>query len=483
MSAKSPAALGAMIVAHQNFCRKFRMRTNPDKSKLMRFTRCATGDEFSLTVGGLRFSTPEKKAGQDRCVQKFLGFALDSGLTGRAHVKRQLGAAKARCRSLDVISRYMGERMALWYLRTTVAPSVLFAMELVPARLCGADLRAVHTLLIAEAVRLGDKGGNPVRSTPVDGAPVANLRRDGLVSETSELPWDIEVSKRALRLLGGLNRARGSGSLAAAVLEGGAGRQFVQRAEHVAATWGVSTWPDPDEWGMRRWKATLKEQAGLAAAGEVERLKVARSSAAGRAVDDVYVRCMSDSRDDAARWDALLVDPAVRRTVRELKIGAIPEVRANVVKRFGEGRKEHWNRLGRFDRAQPPGFGQTQQYCLGCPCRPAGQQVVQDAAHVLLECAYSEAARVAALRAADVFVSCLGQVAVRAWWDWKGSAAKLWYLLQPQSEIDARVDRQLRGLALGAWVRAMVPVRAQVAAVNVGFGELVSGMARRVAAL
>ena len=86
-------------------------------------------------------------------------------------------------------------------------------------------------------------------------------------------------------------------------------------------------------------------------------------------------------------------------------------------------------------------------------------------------------------RAADVFVSCLGQVAVRAWWDWKGSAAKLWYLLQPQSEIDAGVDRQLRGLALGAWVRAVVPVRAQVAAVNVGFGELVSGMARRVAAL
>ena len=51
------------------------------------------------------------------------------------------------------------------------------------------------------------------------------------------------------------------------------------------------------------------------------------------------------------------------------------------------------------------------------------------------------------------------------------------------SEIDARVDRQLRGLALGAWVHAMVPVRAQVAAVNVGFGELVSAMARRVAAL
>ena len=150
--AQSKLDLERLIAAHQRFCSAFRMRLNPKKSKLMRFSRhAADEDEFSLCVGGVRFSTPEKKAGQERCVHKFLGFWLDSGLTGKVHARRQLGMAKAKCNSLDLISRYMGESMALWYLRTTVAPSALYAMELVPTRVCAADLRMVHTMLSAIA--------------------------------------------------------------------------------------------------------------------------------------------------------------------------------------------------------------------------------------------------------------------------------------------------------------------------------------------
>ena len=37
--AKTPEGMEAMIAAHMNFCRKFRMRLNVAKSKLMRFTR------------------------------------------------------------------------------------------------------------------------------------------------------------------------------------------------------------------------------------------------------------------------------------------------------------------------------------------------------------------------------------------------------------------------------------------------------------
>ena len=60
--AKTPDGLGlaAMIAAHMNFCRKFRMRLNVSKSKVMRFTRDGD-DTLRLDVSGCTFSTPKKR--------------------------------------------------------------------------------------------------------------------------------------------------------------------------------------------------------------------------------------------------------------------------------------------------------------------------------------------------------------------------------------------------------------------------------------
>ena len=181
---------------------------------------------------------------------------------------------------------------------------------------------------------------------------------------------------------------------------------------------------------------------------------------------------MGATRGDASCWQDLLVDPAVRQAVRELKIGALPEVRTNLVKRFGVGRAQQWRSLR--------GFGRSQEQCLECPCG-LGAIRTQDAAHVVLDCAYSESARVAAVQAADTVVLRMGQAGVSAWWGRKSASEKLRYLLQPVSELSSCADQQLRAHATKAWVSGMRFARARVADGNAQFGETVSALARSVA--
>ena len=162
------------------------------------------------------------------------------------------------------------------------------------------------------------------------------------------------------------------------------------------------------------------------------------------------------------------MDPIVRCAMRELKIGAMPEVRTRMVKRFGLGRSEHWAKL----------CSRVQERCLECPCQPEGQRKVQSPAHVLVDCGFSAPARAAAVQAADAVVQHMGQAGVSAWWGSKSAADKVWYLLRPVSELAECADLQLRGCAGVAWVRGMELARALVVDANGGFGELVSRLAR-----
>ena len=65
----------------------------------------------------------------------------------------------------------------------------------------------------------------------------------------------------------------------------------------------------------------------------------------------------------------------------------------------------------------------------------------------------------------------------------KSPRDKLWYLLQPASELSVGADRQLRAHATKAWVRGVQMARARVADANAGFGEMVSALAISVAAV
>ena len=260
--AQSRQDLELMTGAYVRYCFKFHMRLNASKSKLMRFTRADDADEFSFTVGAMQFSTPEKAPGQSRCRIKYLGVTLDSALTTDAHVAAKLGSAQARCSALDIIRQAMGPSFALWYLRVHLAPSVLFGLEVCPlSQGKRARLAQLHTQLIAEAVGLGALGGNPGRCSE-GGCDIPCIRREFLVSETGELPWDLEVSRRAIRLLAGLNMAATgrSTTLTKVVYARGGGLRFRGPADATRRAWRVPALPSAHTSGvaLQRWKAGLR---------------------------------------------------------------------------------------------------------------------------------------------------------------------------------------------------------------------------------
>ena len=91
---------------------------------------------------------------------RYLGYLLEADLSGAAHLARSLAMAKGRAPAVEAVAKVMGEAYALQYVQTVVAPAVLYALELSPAANAGgrsrgaAALSKVHTILLAEAVRL-----------------------------------------------------------------------------------------------------------------------------------------------------------------------------------------------------------------------------------------------------------------------------------------------------------------------------------------
>ena len=88
--AKAPAELEELISHYLIFCRKFRIKLNVTKSKLMRFTRDKSdAGELAMEVQGHKFTTPKAvEAGKEKtetiraCGQTYLGFVCDTHMTG-----------------------------------------------------------------------------------------------------------------------------------------------------------------------------------------------------------------------------------------------------------------------------------------------------------------------------------------------------------------------------------------------------------------
>ena len=166
--------------------------------------------------------------GRDWCHHRYMGYLMDSCLTGKGQVARACAIALGRTGAVEVVANRMGEAYAMRYVEAVVAPSALYATKMAPvfrtaASSAATELGRVHTILLAEAAGLGRLGGNRGH-LGITGVPLPALRREGLISETRELPWDLAVDRAILRTRAGMQRAHmrpGRPSLTGVVFEGG----------------------------------------------------------------------------------------------------------------------------------------------------------------------------------------------------------------------------------------------------------------------
>ena len=57
---------------------------------------------------------------------------MDSALTGGPQLDRMAGVVAGKRLVVAAIARVMGEDVAAWYVRTTLEPSALYGIELIP---------------------------------------------------------------------------------------------------------------------------------------------------------------------------------------------------------------------------------------------------------------------------------------------------------------------------------------------------------------
>ena len=94
------------------------------------------------------------------------------------------------------VSSRMGQDMGLMYVRTVVGPRVLYDMELTGGQFQGERLRKVWEKLLSKATLVADDDERGSFVSRRD----AFTKKPGLMSETVEIPWDIQVQGRAASL-------------------------------------------------------------------------------------------------------------------------------------------------------------------------------------------------------------------------------------------------------------------------------------------
>ena len=408
--AKTPNGLSEMIAAHMNFCQKFRMRLNVKKSKLMRFTR--NGDDtLQLNVNGCTFSTPKKGKPTDRCVHSHLGFLCESDLSGDAHLDRALNRAQAKRHTVNTVAKSLGEPLALHYLRTVVSPQVLYATEMLHKDRVGGKLDKAWTALVAECVGVGRLSRR--RSMQ------PHVRRDALMMETRELPWEIEHEKRVLGLWRRLAHAP-SMSLTCHMITGHhadgnwgpvSSEKLIAHAHRIAAKWQVR----PAMHGKHAWKRVSRDAAQSLVGDRVASLRVDL----GRS-DCMYISTMVG--DEARRWSALLPSCRLRVALRRLKLGMIPHLKKTMSKCMPANVGCAWRLLS----------DATQADLLQCQCG-CGEQ---NAGHVWHQCMYTDHMRIAVVDAATRVVDDLASARDRAWWHGLDAAECVAHVVSSQCVMD-----------------------------------------------
>ena len=129
-----------------------------------------------------------------------MGFLTDEAVNGKAHYNKALaiGHAQANTAGDMTLSAKMGEDMGLMtlYLKGVVGPKVMYDVELTGMQYKLNRLRGLWQKLLSKAALIADDDERGLFLSRRD----SFTRKTGLMSETTEVPWDIQVQGRAAGL-------------------------------------------------------------------------------------------------------------------------------------------------------------------------------------------------------------------------------------------------------------------------------------------
>ena len=116
--ATSEEGLAKLIRIYTNFCSKFRMKLNRDKSKIMTFAKVQL-EQQPLDVDGVAYNPP--RYGQ----HKYLGYVCEPNLKGTGHMHRSIQKAKVKLAISGAVGKQLGAEIGHMYANTHVMPHVV----------------------------------------------------------------------------------------------------------------------------------------------------------------------------------------------------------------------------------------------------------------------------------------------------------------------------------------------------------------------
>ena len=328
--AKTKGGLKSLTEKYMRFCRKFRMRLNHKKSKVMHYRTVfgAVGEpeDAGYEAGGVRFEQP-KAPTTDPGIgrrQPYLGFLTDEALSGKAHYNKALAMGHAQAGKVGDISAKMGEDMGLMYLKGVVGPKVLYDMELTGMQYKPNRLRGLWEKLLSKATLVADDDERGSFLSRRD----SFTRKTGLMSETNEVPWDIQVQGRAAGLW---RRIRTQGntlagkSFAKPVLAGTA-REALGR--HMAGL-GVRQQGGATKWA---WAKLTKGKMAEARKGRLRNLVREAGAEGPLRSDEAYMKSVT-AQGQAGKWAGVVPAFGTRVRFRRYRLGLMDGAAQMVARR------------------------------------------------------------------------------------------------------------------------------------------------------
>ena len=180
--ATSEEGLAKLIRIYTNFCSKFRMKLNCDKSKIMTFAKVQL-EQQPLDVDGVAYNPP--RDGQ----HKYLGYVCEPNLKGTGHMHRSIQKAKVKLAISGAVGKQLGAEIGHMYANTHVMPHVLYANEFVVDRQHERKLNEVQNKLTGQVYGVGKTAKWWTKEPP--------LCLKSMAWHRPHLPWSLEVKKRA----------------------------------------------------------------------------------------------------------------------------------------------------------------------------------------------------------------------------------------------------------------------------------------------
>ena len=358
--AKSERGLQHLTARYLNFCSKFRMRVNPTKTTLMKFTATGEWEPVEITARGKTFSTPKRVRPDGTWEQKILGYHCDPSLSGRSHFDAAVKKSKRQLYKIDPIAHRLGEEHALQYIQTHIAPSVLYASEMMDMSMAR-QLDKQWENLLAEATLTG-KANKWWSDEPY-------IRRASLRWHTTELPWSVQVQKKKAMLNAKLNTA--TTGLAADIYHHRSWRCLsdlhLKAGKQLLAEASVGDVIPTSKTGRAKWKSALNRHLTDQHLNDLAGLKNLPLSDRS---DSLMVATLGNATGQAKVWQQLLPCTPLRIKAHKLKLGVLPFTKHAQAQR--KEVKRHWPLLTQQNRSR----------LLQCQCGHSPQT----ATHLWNEC-------------------------------------------------------------------------------------------------